>query len=82
LSGAASQAAAFYRDDLTNGVVFTVKGSEGFAVHELTLSDFPARWLPGLAKDGVLAGVNRRGARTTGFDREPSTLIRILNAQP
>jgi hypothetical protein len=41
---------------------------------------FCERWLPGLLKDGLLAGINWSGASATGYDIEPLALQRNVEA--
>lgn len=45
-----------------------------FTPHRLTLREFTNRWLPGLAKDGILVGVNWSGDRATGYDMKPEAV--------
>lgn len=46
-----------------------------FEAREILLSEWTARWLPGLRDDGLLAGLNWTGPSATGFDLHPSDLI-------
>ncbi|WP_081716423.1 DUF2750 domain-containing protein [Asticcacaulis sp. AC460] len=59
-------------------IVDTVAAYRGFAPHQLTLSDFIERWLPGLEKDGLRVGINWSGARATGYDYAPFEVRRFL----
>ncbi|MGX6602306.1 DUF2750 domain-containing protein [Micromonosporaceae bacterium Da 78-11] len=44
----------------------------GFEVVVITLDDWLTGWLPRMADDGMLVGVNWAGARATGFDLTPA----------
>lgn len=46
----------------------------GFEPKPIGWDVFCERWLPGLERDGLLAGVNWVGLRSSGFDVLPSTL--------
>lgn len=52
-------------------VVATVPAYSGFATQSVPLAEWRKRWLPGLAKDGLMVGLNWSGARATGYDRLP-----------
>jgi hypothetical protein len=45
---------------------------------EIALVDFRNRWLPGLASDGILVGVNWSGPRATGYDLLPDQVLARL----
>jgi hypothetical protein len=55
-------------------VIENVPAYKGFKPIAITWSDFSARWVPGLTKDGLLAGVNWSGKRASGFDVQPEKL--------
>lgn len=52
-------------------VISSVRDYAGFEPVEVPLSEFLERWAPGLAKDGVLVGLNWSGARAQGYDVAP-----------
>jgi hypothetical protein len=115
VSIASAQAAAFFREIVAAGAVWTVRdaagipapvGSEGkrampfwssrtrvekitrtvvayraFEPMKIALDVFRERWLPGLAKDGLLVGVNWSGGTAMGFDFEPETVARRLDRE-
>jgi hypothetical protein len=115
MSQAASQAAAFYRDAVKHGTVWTVRDESGFPAPlnpegrraqpfwssrsrverviknvdaymgfdpvEVGLEEFVKRWLPGLARDGLLVGVNWSGSRAVGYDIEPQSVSQAIGAQ-
>lgn len=41
---------------------------------------FCERWVPGLTKDGLLAGVNWSGTKAMGYDVEPTEIQRNVEA--
>ena len=49
-------------------VVEQVPAYAGFEVVEIPLDAFVERWLPGLATDGLLVGLNWSGTSATGYD--------------
>lgn len=51
-------------------VVAAVPAYAGFEVVAIPLDVFRQRWLPGLARDGLLVGLNWSGNRATGYDVE------------
>jgi Protein of unknown function (DUF2750) len=62
-------------------VIESVPAYEGFHPVAIPWSEFVERWIPGLAKDGLLAGVNWSGRSSTGFDVEPHQLRQNVEAQ-
>lgn len=62
-------------------IVSTVPAYAGFEPHRLTLEEFEKRWLPGLVRDGLKTGLNWSGTRATGYDMEPSGVLRRLEAR-
>ena len=60
-------------------IIESVEAYEGFHVQEIPLGEFRERWLPGLAKDGHLVGINWSGQRATGYDIEPEKLLARLS---
>ncbi|MFD4323904.1 DUF2750 domain-containing protein [Nocardioides sp. NPDC058538] len=61
-------------------IIESVETYEGFRVQEIPLSEFRARWLPGLARDGHRVGINWSGPRATGYDIEPDEVGARLSA--
>jgi hypothetical protein len=62
-------------------VVSSVPAYEGFEVVSIPLAEWRSRWLPGLARDGLRAGLNWSGARAAGYDFEPDDVERDLAAR-
>ena len=62
-------------------VVGAVAAYAGFEVVPVPLEEWRARWLPGLARDGLLVGLNWSGAGATGFDVAPADVERNLAAR-
>jgi Protein of unknown function (DUF2750) len=62
-------------------IVANVPAYAGFEVEEITWSRFRERWAPGLARDGVLVGVNWSGDRATGYDMSARELVANVEAQ-
>jgi hypothetical protein len=56
-------------------VVARVPAYAGFEVIELAWDVFETRWVPGLARDRVLVGLNWAGPRATGYDVLPEEVI-------
>ena len=61
-------------------VISSVAAYAGFEPFEISWSEFESRWVPGLTKDGLIAGVNWSGARATGYDLEPEQLLNAVTA--
>jgi hypothetical protein len=55
-------------------IIESVPAYAGFSPVELTWDDFRSRWLPGLERDGLRAGVNWTGPQATGYDLLPTEL--------
>ncbi len=62
-------------------VVTTVPAYAGFEVVAIPLDAFRERWLPGLRRDGLLAGLNWSGERASGYDVEPANVEAALAAR-
>ncbi len=61
-------------------IIAKVPVYDGFRPYEISWDDFQKKWLPGLERDGMMAGVNWSGLRAVGFDIEPRRLQQsILN---
>jgi hypothetical protein len=56
-------------------IIATVPAYSGFSVVEIAWTEFAERWIPGLARDRILVGVNWSGARATGYDVEPEEVL-------
>lgn len=63
-------------------VIAQVDAYADFESVEVGLDEFLHRWLPGLARDGLLVGLNWSGARATGYDLTPEDLERNLGSVP
>jgi hypothetical protein len=61
-------------------IIRTIAAYQEFSPVSIAWSVFCERWIPGLTKDGLRAGVNWSGARATGYDIEPSDLKRNVEA--
>jgi hypothetical protein len=61
-------------------IIVNVKAYEGFRPEPIPWETFAQRWIPGLAKDGILAGLNWAGPSATGYDVEPTELERNIQA--
>jgi len=62
-------------------IVTSVPAYDGFEVVSIPLPEWRSRWLPGLNRDGVRAGLNWSGSNATGFDLEPEAVERNLAAR-
>ncbi|MET9022400.1 DUF2750 domain-containing protein [Actinopolymorpha sp. NPDC004070] len=49
-------------------IIAAVEPYAGFVPQAIPLTSWQERWLPGLRRDDLLAGLNWTGARATGFD--------------
>lgn len=61
-------------------IIASVPAYTDFEPHRLSLEEFKNRWLPGLARDGLKTGLNWSGTHVTGYDMEPSDVLRRLEA--
>lgn len=61
-------------------VVRSVSAYGGFTPVPIEWQVFCERWVPGLVRDGLLAGVNWSGPMASGFDIEPPDLQRNVEA--
>lgn len=61
-------------------IIANVAAYSGFEPYEISWEDFCSKWAPGLAKDGLLVGVNWSGKRAVGFDFMPHDLVRNVEA--
>ena len=52
-------------------IIEQVETYQGYEVVSLPLDVWRSRWLPGLAKDGLLVGLNWSGSSATGYDVTP-----------
>jgi hypothetical protein len=62
-------------------IVNTVPAYQGFDVEPIPLDEWRLRWLPGLQRDGLRAGLNWSGARATGYDLPAEGVERSLQAR-
>lgn len=61
-------------------VIVNVPDYAGFEPVQVPLSEFLERWAPGLAKDGLLVGLNWSGPRALGYDVTPDEVAARLMA--
>ncbi len=62
-------------------VIDNVPAFDGFEPTPVPLEEWRSRWLPGLAKDRLLVGLNWSGGQATGFDLAPEAVERNLAAR-
>ena len=62
-------------------IIETVPAYGGFEPEAIPLDTWRSRWLPGLAQDGVLVGLNWSGSRAIGYELEPSAVEQNLSAR-
>ncbi len=62
-------------------IINTVEVYRNFTLVAITWEIFKERWIPGLIKDGLLAGINWSGDRASGFDIEPAVLQNIFDSR-
>jgi hypothetical protein len=62
-------------------IIGTVDTYAGFETVGIPLGEWRSRWLPGLERDGLLLGLNWSGARATGYDVEPASVMASLAAR-
>jgi hypothetical protein len=60
--------------DRAQRVIENVPAYNGFEPVDIPWATFVDRWVPGLERDGLRAGVNWSGDRATGYDIRPSEL--------
>ncbi len=61
-------------------IIEAMASYEGFRPVAIPWPVFCERWVPGLATDGLLAGVNWSGLAATGYDVEPIDIQRNVEA--
>lgn len=70
--GDASRAMPFWSSrSRVEKIIASVPTYRGFDPFEIELPTFLDRWLPGLERDGLKAGLNWSGDRAVGYDVEP-----------
>jgi len=62
-------------------VVASVPAYDGFEVVSIALHEWRSRWLPGLRRDGLRAGLNWSGQSATGYDVEADAVEANLAAR-
>lgn len=62
-------------------VVESVSAYGGFEIVSIPLPEWRSRWLPGLARDGLRAGLNWSGPSATGYDLEALSVEANLAAR-
>lgn len=61
-------------------LIDNVSAYKDFEPVAISWADFCERWVPGLSRDGLLAGINWSGERATGFDIQPFELQENVEA--
>jgi hypothetical protein len=61
-------------------IIRTVPAYRGFAPHEVQWDEFRDKWLPDLASDGYLIGVNWSGPGAKGYDISPADILKAASA--
>lgn len=59
-------------------IIENVPAYQGFQAIGLPLEEWRTRWLPGLAKDDTLVGLNWSGGSATGYDLPPTDVEAAL----
>lgn len=59
-------------------IIRNVEDYNGFHPMEISWEDFRDKWVPGMTKDGLLAGVNWSGATASGLDMMPAELVKYV----
>jgi hypothetical protein len=59
-------------------ITASVPAYTNFAPFEIELPLFLERWLPGLQRDGLKAGLNWSGERAAGYDVDPQSVAEGL----
>ncbi|EHD2237066.1 DUF2750 domain-containing protein [Vibrio vulnificus] len=62
-------------------IVKNVHSYNGFEVFSIDLDKFMYSWISGISNDGFLIGVNWSGANATGYDVEPSDVLKNIEHQ-
>ncbi|NOV29564.1 DUF2750 domain-containing protein [Methylomonas sp. ZR1] len=61
-------------------IIANVEDYRDFRTEPISWDVFAQRWIPGLMKDGILAGLNWSGPNATGYDVEPTDIERNVLA--
>ena len=61
-------------------IIKTVPAYAGFQPEEISWEIFCSKWVPGLTRDNMLAGVNWSGQRAVGYDMEAERLRQCVEA--
>jgi hypothetical protein len=62
-------------------VLKSIPAYDGFEIVSIPLHEWRSRWLPGLRRDGVRAGLNWSGQNATGYDVEADAVEGNLAAR-
>ena len=82
LNGSGERAQPFWSSlKRAEKIIATVPAYRLFQPVEISWSDFTAKWVPGLAQDKIMVGVNWTGMRATGYDLPPEDVKRNVEAQ-
>jgi len=57
-------------------IIRNVEDYKDFHPIEISWQDFRDKWVPGLIKDGLLAGINWSGSEASGFDMSPVDVVK------
>jgi hypothetical protein len=61
-------------------IIANAPAYKAFEPVKIEWASFVTKWIPGLAKDGLVVGVNRSGAGALGYDIEPGDVQRNVEA--
>lgn len=62
-------------------IISTVEAYASFEKVAISLTEWRAKWLPGLERDGLKVGLNWSGDRATGYDVEPRAALTSLTTR-
>ena len=81
IAGAGSRSMPFWSSESRAlKVIQDVAAYKDFKAVPIAWTTFCERWVPGLIKDGLLAGVNWSGSSALGYDVEPDQLRKNVEA--
>jgi hypothetical protein len=66
-------------------IIKSVPAYAGFVPFQISWEDFCGKWVPGMTKDEILAGVNWSGKRAKGYDVAPERLrqsVQVMIDEP
>lgn len=68
------------RESRAAKIIGNVAAYAGFRPRQIPLDEWEERWLPGIARDGLLVGLNWYGRSATGYDLTPGQVLERLAA--